>query len=168
MEQWRAIPGMPGYEVSDRGRVRSLKKWRGESGRILDGFFNNGYSAVNLTPPVGRARPYQIHPLVLKAFVGPRPEGHQACHRNSIKTDNRLDNLYWGTPAQNEADKIAIGKANRGERHGMSKLTDEQVQEILAAIPTWKRGMAAEFGRKFGVNRSLISEIKNRKKWKHL
>lgn len=112
--------------------------------------------------------PFQIHPLVLIAFVGPRPEGYQACHRNSIKTDNTLDNLYWGTPAENEADKIENGTSNQGERHGMSKLTESQVQEILDAIPTWKRGMAAEFGRKFGVNRSLISDIKNRKKWKHL
>jgi len=47
-----------------------------------------------------------VHVLVLEAFVGPRPDGHVACHRNDQSHDNRIANLYWGTVDDNVADRI--------------------------------------------------------------
>lgn len=40
------------------------------------------------------------------------------------------DHLLEGTQKQNMADKVARGRQAKGERHGMSKLTDAQVLEI--------------------------------------
>lgn len=34
--------------------------------------------------------------LVLETFVGPKPEGKKACHKDNDKTNNRVENLYWG------------------------------------------------------------------------
>lgn len=41
------------------------------------------------------------------AFVGPRPAGCAgARHLNGIQTDNRLENLAWGTAAENSAGSV--------------------------------------------------------------
>jgi hypothetical protein len=76
----------------------------------LSGPVGKKYLAVALTGGVQR----KVHLLVLEAFIGPRPEGHQGAHENGNKLDNRLDNLRWKTPGENNRDK---------RRHG----TDHQV-----------------------------------------
>lgn len=107
MELWKDIPGYPGYKVSDQGRVR------GKSGKILKPRPNSPsrpgnlpYENVALYGPQGR-KDRQIHHLVLEAFVGPRPEGCEACHNNSNVGDNRLSNLRWDTRQGNDADRVA-------------------------------------------------------------
>jgi transposase len=55
-----------------------------------------------------------IHSLVLEAFVGPCPEGMEACHRDDNPSNNCLDNLRWDTHIGNCEDRtrngLAIGK----------------------------------------------------------
>lgn len=63
-----------------------------------------GYPHVNLQ---GKTR--FVHHLVLEAFVGPMPEGHEGCHRDGDRTNNHLGNLYWGTRAENVRDAIEHG-----------------------------------------------------------
>ena len=43
-----------------------------------------------------------LHQAVLYAWVGPPPEGYECDHLNGITTDNRLENLEWVTPAENQ------------------------------------------------------------------
>src|SRR5262245_4498725 len=62
-----------------------------------------------------------------------RPEGMQCRHfPNRDPSDNRLDNLQWGTSKQNAADKVVHGTLALGARHGSAKLTAEDVQSIRA------------------------------------
>lgn len=42
--------------------------------------------------------------LVLSTFLGER--NLFACHKNDVRDDDRLENLYWGTKEENERDKI--------------------------------------------------------------
>lgn len=58
-----------------------------------------------------------VHQLVLEAFVGPRPEGMEACHWNDVCTDNRLENLRWDTTSANRHDQVRNG------RHAYAKRT---------------------------------------------
>lgn len=126
-EEWRVIPGFPAYEVSNLGRVRSLPhttEWtHGRTGtratanfkgRMLNPNRNKltGYMTVN----VG-AGTSNVHRLVLLAFVGPAPEGCQACHANGDPADNRLANLRWDTVRANAEDRERHGRTARGERH---------------------------------------------------
>lgn len=85
-EQWRAAPGWPGYEVSDRGRVRRLIRHvdvhaedgvheRELSPRVLRARPNKGRLQVQLRNAAGRWRSVGVAALVLAAFVGPRPRG---------------------------------------------------------------------------------------------
>lgn len=111
-EAWAPLPGHDdAYEVSNYGRVRALdrilpdgRRWKGRL--IRQHPRRTGHLTVNLTHPRGTRF---VHVLVLEAFVGPCPEGMEALHWNDVAHDNRLENLRWGTRAENIADMIRNG-----------------------------------------------------------
>lgn len=81
--------------------------------------------------------------------------------------DNKLcinpQHLISGTYKQNTQDAIRRRRMLIGERNGKSKLTEEQVKEILTS-----KLNGAELGRKFGVITSTIAYIRRREHWKHV
>src|SRR5437660_84181 len=110
-EVWKSIPGFPGHEASSLGRIRSY--WS-RSGYHKEGHLEHEPHLLNFrcclgkyptTSIKGRNSPIAVHLLVLYAFVGPRPviPGYkvEARHLNDVKTDNRAENLVWGTSRQN-------------------------------------------------------------------
>src|SRR5512139_4065704 len=109
VERWLPVPGYEGaYEVSDRGRMRSLAGGR-RSGGILKHRLTRGYHHVGLYKG-GKVRTHRVHRLVLTAFVGPPPDGMVALHRDDDQDNNTLANLYWGTLLQNSADLKRNGR----------------------------------------------------------
>lgn len=138
-ENWKPIKGYKGYyEVSDLGRVRSLDrrvpdKRNGSKfckGRIIRPGAKQDYlpySLINLCRN-GVSTVTYAHTLVLEAFVGPRPEGMQACHYDGDAANNRLTNLRWDTQQANQQDSIRHG-THAGRNY--KRLTDQQKSEIL-------------------------------------
>lgn len=118
-ERWLPFVGYEGlYEVSDMGRVRSIDrvvidttgKTRRLRGRILaqTKLGNTPYLKVVLCrAPSQTTR--SVHSLVLEAFVGPRPDGMEACHGFGGQVDNRLVNLRWDTLSENNYDMVRQG-----------------------------------------------------------
>jgi hypothetical protein len=108
-ETWRRIPRWPGYEASDYGLVRSVRR-RLTDGRICGGQIlvqrkdRYGYWSVHLRRGK-RKRTVRVHVLVLEAHRGPAPTGQEGCHGPGGKDCNWLSNLRWDTHAANEADK---------------------------------------------------------------
>jgi hypothetical protein len=168
IEVWKPVIGYKGlYEVSSLGQVRSLhrilcdgRRWRG---RVLThATQRNGYCQVNLLHN-GVQSKRTVHRLVLEAFVGPCPEGMEACHNDGIRDNNHLSNLRWDTKKSNQADRIKHGTDCRGERHGRTSLCNLDVW-LIRNIHCQQYKLA-EF---FGVSRSRISEIRSRKTWTHV
>jgi hypothetical protein len=55
----------------------------------------------------GKVRSFLVQRLVLETFVGPCPDGMEACHYpDSNKANNALSNLRWDTRLENVKDKI--------------------------------------------------------------
>lgn len=104
-ERWLPVSGWEGlYEVSDRGRVRSIRRSLilqprpNTSGHFQVGFSVNDNEVMR-----------QIHRLVLEAFVGPCPPGLECCHNDGDRTNNRLENLRWDTRSANQLDAVVHG-----------------------------------------------------------
>ena len=76
-----------------------------------------GYPSVMLYRD-GRQARRTVHSLVAEAFLGPRPgEGVEVRHLNGDMTDNRLENLTYGTRSDNRNDTVVHG------RHPMARKT---------------------------------------------
>jgi hypothetical protein len=73
---------------------------------------SSGYQSIKL-----RGRGRYVHRLMLEAFVGPCPTGHQAAHCDGDRHNNVLTNLRWATRKENEADKLRHGTHQYGARN---------------------------------------------------
>lgn len=169
-ELWAPVVGYEGlYEVSDLGRVRSLdhfKSGRQFKGRKLKPAPNSGgYLTVGLCKN-GSKLSKTVHCLVAAAFLGPRPEGLQVRHGLRGKLDNSLANLCYGTPKQNEEDRIRDGTNPVGIRNPYAKLTEANVYEIRSLLAAGKSQIS--IANTFGVSQSGICLIKLGKTWAHL
>ena len=109
-ERWGAIPDTEGqYEASTYGNIRSHKTAsRGKKGGLLKPSPDSaGYQIVNLcTTQHPRGRSYRVHDLVMRTFIGQRPEGMVICHWDDNPEHNHLGNLRYDTPENNRMDAL--------------------------------------------------------------
>lgn len=128
-EEWRPVEGWEAlYEVSDRGRVRSvLRLVRGgqgshamRGGRLLKLTASGGYFVVTLSDRT-RKKLARVHHLVAIAFVEGRAPGLNVCHDDGDSLNNAASNLYWGTQTQNMQDKWRHGTATYSLERGFCK-----------------------------------------------
>lgn len=126
-ERWLPVPDWEGlYEVSDLGRVRSLDRYvrvhhdgrRLFPGRILkpQPASKYGHLKVGFTVERSKVRWFQIHQLVMRAFVGPCPEGMETRHLDSNPRNNALANLAYGTRKENARDRVENGTDNNARK----------------------------------------------------
>jgi hypothetical protein len=164
----RPIDEAPGYEIDAEGRVWSTStNWRGYGRRELAAHEDqHGYLKVRLTLAKGRRIKRPVHRLVAFAFLGQPPTPtHQVRHLDGNRTNNRADNLCWGTPAENAADRDRHGTTARGSRSGTSKLSDEEVRQIRGDAEVMPRWAVAE---KYGITREHVNKIVWREAWRHV
>lgn len=153
-ETWRPVYGLEGlYEVSSYGRVRNSKCV------LMTQYPTQGYLKVVLTQNSIRKN-YRVHRLVLEAFVGRRPNGMMCRHLDGNRRNNRLDNLVWGTNAENQADRIAHGTSNRGTNAPANVLSHTQVIQIFKD-PRPTRVIASDYS----INAETVRRIKAGKTW---
>lgn len=166
----------PGYRVCTDGSVWSRwlrmgygrwSTWQlGNKWRLLRSRKGkNGYFVVSLHPGAPTTVPY-VHHLVLLAFVGPRPVNMVCRHMDGDKSNNCLNNLAWGTYAENENDKVIHGRSNRGSRHGLAILNEEKVREIKLRLASGEKRRSVAVV--FKVSKQAIDNIAQGTRWKHV
>lgn len=93
-----------------------------------------------------------VHQLVARTFLGLPQNNQEVRHKNGDPTDNRLENLEYGTRTENILDVFYQGRA-------WKKLTIEDVEEIRFGLSSGIRG--AELARMYKVSDTTISNIRH-------
>jgi len=96
------------------GRIHSLFKHKDGRERWTDRAFvlnKDGYPCVWIGSRKNHKNHF-VHNVITLCYLGEKPQGYQTDHINSIKTDNRLENLQYITPQQNNQKKKTINGRN--------------------------------------------------------
>ena len=57
----------------------------------------------------------KVHSVITLCYLGERNEGYVVDHINNLKTDNRLENLQYLTPTENQRKRLTMkGKMMKG------------------------------------------------------
>lgn len=98
MEEWKTLERIPNYEVSNYGKVRSIKN---RKNRLLKVCVNNhGYELVCLSDGKKRHTSY-IHRLVAEVFIPTTNKALVVNHKDKNRKNNKADNLEWTTVMEN-------------------------------------------------------------------
>ncbi len=138
-----------------------------------------GYGSISID---GRTK--SAHRVAYAIFKGPIPAGLLVCHKCDVRSCVNPQHLFLGTYLDNNLDKIRKGRGltseqmsiaykaayasgrnipQRGIKNPQAKLTDAEVLEIRAS----DRSQSA-LALRFGIDQSMISLIRTRKRWRHL
>lgn len=154
-EIWKDIAGYEGlYQVSSLGKVKSLNYRRTEKEKILKPVKNRkGYLIVNLHKN-HKQKIFAVHRLVATAFIDNPENKSQIDHINTIRTDNRVDNLRWTTPKENNNNILTISK-----RYGANSCVARKVLQFTKEgifVREWN--CIADAWRELGIAQQSISQ----------
>ena len=159
-EIWKDIDGYDGYQVSNKGRVKSTIVRK--EGKLLKPVVNKlGYFQLGLSVN-GKSKTHYVHRLVAETFI-PNPD-KKLCidHINTDRTDNRVENLRWCTHKENINNPLTKEKwrdthkgrevlSTRGGKHPKAKKVQQFTKDGLF-IKEW--GTPKEASREMGFKSS--------------
>lgn len=98
---WKTLDFNPNYEANEDGRIRKINN-RYEPKKYID---KDGYEHINLS-----RKKYRVHRVIAMTFI-PNPENKpEVNHINSIRDDNRAENLEWVTRSENQQHAFRNGR----------------------------------------------------------
>jgi hypothetical protein len=166
------IPNFKKHGVTKDGMVFSYPN-KNHNGKWLKPQRFCGYDSVMLTNDNGKQQRLGIHRIIGFAFI-PNPENKkQINHKNGNKLDNRIENLEWVTPSENQYHAINTGLWKVSDHHrevarkkGLARriLTTEQVKYIRENYVKGHKMKRSKtnleyFAKKFNVGISVIFDV---------
>lgn len=151
--------GYEGYRVFADGRVMGMRGrfrtlWLGRGGYLKVALWNKGIGKV-----------VYVHRLVCACFNSNPLNKKEVNHIDGNKLNNHASNLEWATSAENHKHAVRAGLMLPvlGERNGKHKLKVSDVLVIRSSSLSWNK-----LARQFGVTKSAIQHVKERRNWKHV
>lgn len=94
----------------------------------------------------------------------PPTQMHEAAHKcgQGLLGCYAPNHLYWATSQENKRDKITHGTDNRGEKHPLAKLRDDEARQIFQSPKS-----TAELCVIFDVSAGVVGKIKRRERYAH-
>lgn len=128
------------------------------------GTFTGGYGRVRY-----RGRSHRVHRLALQ-LVSSAPDDkplaiHGDCH-NRLCMNALAGHVRWGSAVENMADRRRDGTSTVGTQNGRAKLSEVDVQIIRSLDPVKFR--PSDLARQYDVTPQLITQVRNRKVWRHV
>jgi hypothetical protein len=167
MKQFRDTP----YYITEDGDVYSKKS--GELKKLKICIAVNGYCVFN-TRQNNKTKQLYVHRVVAECYISNPNNLPVVEHRDDVKTNCHVSNLFWSTQADNNKHAHQNGLSKPpppqiGEKAFKSKLTEEQVQWIRKNYIRYNKEFSRiGLAKKFGVSKSTITCILNNKNWKHI
>ena len=151
-EQIYKINGSDNAYISKTGNIYIKYK---------DGYFikkqyeTYGYRYVKLLYN-GRYRSKRVHRLLAETFI-PNPDNLNIVgHKNNIKNDNRIENLYWTTISENTQKAFDDGLA-----HNAKGYEDSQSTAVYVCDDKWniidEFGSISECSKAYGISKSTVA-----------
>lgn len=177
-EDWKDVVGYNGlYKVSNKGRIKSLYRVIMRSNGVRQTIkekickekilIDGGYYVVSLSKNK-KGKWVKVHQLVAKAFI-PNPENKKEIdHINTIKIDNRVENLQWATRKENANNPLTRLKNSISSKNKKCnvKLKQNDIIEIKKCLSENNyRGIQTELAKQFNISISQINRIKLGKTW---
>lgn len=175
-EEWRDIKGYEGlYQISNIGRIKSCNKLSYDNKKIKSKILKtkinkNGYEQIFLYK--NNTKKYKsVARLVAEAFI-PNPENKpEVDHINTIRNDNRVENLRWVTKKENMNNKITLNNKSetmKGKFKGINNpmygknpfknKTEDEINEIKKKI------RESNIGRKLSIEtKEKMSKVRKGK-----
>ena len=96
------------------GRIHTLFKYKDgrEKWNVRVFRLHNGYPCVFIGSRKNKRANYFVHNIISLCYLGEKPNGYQTDHINSIRADNRLQNLQYITPQQNTQKRKTMNGRN--------------------------------------------------------
>jgi hypothetical protein len=160
------------YEVSNKGRVRSLDRVtnnRPFKGRVLKKEQNRGGYLTCRASMDGRTYAVAPHRAVATEFLKNEQNYPEVNHKDGNKLNNSADNLEWCTRSYNVThsytNKLLIPLF--GSKNHKSKLTEDIVRQIISekAAGTFKM---KDWRKRLNVQSNTINKIFRGEAWKHV
>ena len=132
-EIWKDIAGFEGlYQVSSYGRVKSLNYGGGKGVvKIMkQTFTDKEYLIVRLTKD-GKTKTFRTHKLVATAFIPNVENKPEIDHVNTIRYDNRVENLRFVTHKENMNNELT--RKHNSESHKGKVVSEETKEKISEA-----------------------------------
>ncbi len=166
----KTIPNFKDYAVTKNGQIWS--KYSHQWLILIEKRPRTGDNYLSVALYKGKKGFWKsVHRLVLETFKGSCPKGMECRHLDGNKQNNELKNLCWGTRKQNIQDSILQGTHQslhqNGSKNPRAKLTEQDAKMIIYIFNTglFAQTTIADF---YNVVISVISNIVNKKRWKHI
>lgn len=121
---------------------------------------------------MAEGKTWQAHRVAWHLTKGPIPDGLHVLHKCDVKACVNPSHLFLGTHADNMADMVRKGKSGncvrpkKGEKNGMSRLTEEIIKEVRAL---YAGGVLQDaLAKRYEISQTHVSNIVNRKTWWHV
>ena len=155
------IDGWLNYSIDTKGVVRNEI-----TGKIKKASRSKHYLQSVLSMPGRKLFRPLIHRLVAQAFI-PNPNNLPVVnHKDGNKLNNSVDNLEWVTIKGNENHAVKNNLKAFGVRHGMVKLNEFQVIQILNRVLSGESPY--NVCKDYGISARMVYNIKNKENWKRL
>ena len=146
------------YSIDKKGNIYS--DYSGSLRMLKYSICGAGYKTIHLYRNKKRYAK-MIHRLVAETYLENINE--QVNHIDGNKLNNNLENLEWVTASENLAHAVRTGLRSKPPKQ--RKLSDEQILTILTFNII---GMDNEFANLYGVSKSSICNVRNRKSYKDI
>ena len=168
----RNIPGLSGYGASADGRIWSMWQWgkrklSNEWREMTQHPKRNGKYMLTHLGHCGEQHTYQVHRLVVMAFIGDIPPGMVVNHKDGNPKNNNLSNLEVCTQQWNEIHAFLNHLHPRGEDHVNTIYKENTIRQIKQE---YARGGITQrkLSEKYSVKISTVQAVLSGRMWKHV